>query len=348
MKIAYIIPSLANSGPVKVVYQLVEELLKEHEIVIYYFKELPNRELLLFSVPTKQIGFFEKIDFDQYDVIHSHGLIPDTYVWWNKKYIKKAKTVTTLHNYVKEDLYYTYGKVKSFFLVKLWNLVTSKYDQIVVLSKDAVIYYKKFWQNQNITYVYNGVIKIDLIQRKKENRHIDYIKIGAIASAGGISRSKGLDQVIKALPALEMHRFFIVGKETEETNRLKDLARQLDVGNRVKFLGYHSDIESFIDDMDIFVVSPRSEGFSLSLQEIVRQKKPVVCSSIPIFQELFSDNEVRFFTIGEIESLVIAIKDITEGKDTLVENAYKKFLSMYTTEKMAENYLAIYAALVKV
>jgi len=347
MKIAYIIPSLAKSGPIKVVHQLVENLSKDHEVEVYFFKIPVNREMLSFPVPVHHIKFSDLIDFDQYDIVHSHGVLPDAYVWWHRRVIMKAKKVTTLHNYAKEDLEYSYGKVKSFFMVKLWNLVTSKHDQIVTLSKDAVVYYKQIWKNKHITYVYNGISKIENIKKLNKQNNKNLISIGAIASAGGVNQRKGLDQVIKAMPKLPDHLFYIVGKETEESDELKFLAQKLGVSNRVHFLGYHSDIESFIDDMDLFVVSPRSEGFSLALQEIVRHKKPVVCSDIPIFKELFSEEEVTFFTLDNIDSLVMAIKDISGEDDTLVENAYKKFLSRYTSEKMAENYLAIYTSLLK-
>jgi glycosyltransferase involved in cell wall biosynthesis len=101
--------------------------------------------------------------------------------------------------------------------------------------------------------------------------------------------------------------------------------------------------------MDLFVVSPRAEGFSLALQEIVRHKKPVVCSNIPIFKELFTVQEVRFFSLDDIDGLVEAIRSLAEGKDKniLIENAYAKFLSTYTTDKMGENYLSVYQDLHK-
>ena len=342
MKIAYIVPSLANSGPVKVMHQLVESLYKQHEIDVYYFNIREDREKLTFNVPTYQIDFFDKIEDDRYDIVHTHGLKPDAYIWWHQNDIHKAKTVTTLHNYVKEDLAFNYGKIKSFFLVKLWNLMTSRHDQIVTLSKDAVKYYCRFWRNQNITYVYNGITEVEPVVKKRDKTNHEMIKIGAIASAGGINRRKGIDQVIKALPELPNYILYIVGKETEESSNLKKLADHLKVLDRVKFLGYHSDIKTFISEMDLFVVSPRSEGFSLALQEIVRYKKPVVCSDITIFRELFTDKEVSFFTLDDIQSLISAIKDVSSHNEKMINRAYEKFVTNYTTGKMAEKYLNIY------
>ena len=347
MKIAYIVPSLIKSGPIKVVHQLVEALQKEHAVEVFYFK-VPEREKLSFSVHTHKIKFNEPIDFDTYDIIHSHTILADAYVWFHRNKIKQAKTVTTLHNYAEEDLGFTYGKYKSFFLLKVWKMVISRHDQVIVLSKDAVKYYQKLWYIKNITFVYNGIdeasVKIYPDQKKEDNKSI---KIGIIASAGGINYRKGIDQVIKALSKLKVYELYIAGKNTSESAILKQLARKLGVQERVFFLGYVNNMVSFLEDMDLFVVPPRSEGFSLALQEIVRHKKPVVCSDLPIFKELFSEKEVNFFMLEDIEDLINAIKEAQKKSDLLVKNAYKRFLEKYTTEKMAENYLKVYEDLIK-
>ncbi len=345
MKIAYIVPSLIRSGPIKVVHQLVEALQKEHDVEVYYFK-VPQREKLKFDAPVHYIGFREVIDFDAYDIIHSHTILADAYVWYHRKKIHKAKTVTTLHNYAKEDLVFSYGKIKAFWMVKVWELVTLKHDRVVVLSKDAVKYYKKFWRNQNLTYVYNGVAPIHI----KETSSVETdaaIKIGVIASAGGISRRKGIDQVIRVLAGLPGHMLFIAGKETGESEVLKDLAHSLGVDDRVKFMGYCSDMDGFISDMDIFVIPSRSEGLPLSLLEIASAKKAIVCSDIPIFKEVMKSGEVKFFALEDIESLKHAIEEVDLKRELYADKAYAAYIANYTTKKMAENYLKVYKTLLK-
>src|SRR5690554_1213968 len=106
LNIAYIVPSLSNRGPIKVVYELVKQLEQSHTIEIFYFDE--NKELN-FDVPTHHISFFSAINFDKFDIIHSHGIRPDAYLFFHHHKIKKAKSVTTLHNYVKMDLRYQYN-----------------------------------------------------------------------------------------------------------------------------------------------------------------------------------------------------------------------------------------------
>ena len=347
MKIAYIVPSLIKSGPIKVVHQLVETLQSEHEIELFYFKS-PDREQLHFNVPTHKIAFRDEIDFDRFDIIHSHTIMADAYVWYHKNKIKKSKTVTTLHSYAKEELTFAYGKLKAFWMVKLWNLVTSKHDCVVTLSKDAVKYYKKIWHNKKLTYVYNGVSQIETPKKASTlslpaNKNM--IKIGTIASAGGISRRKGIDQIIRVLVHLKNYELYIAGKETDESLNLKKLADKLGVGNRVHFLGFCSKIEAFIEEMDLFVIAPRSEGFSLALQEIASAKKAVVCSDIPIFKELMGEDEVCFFRLEDIESLKKSIEKAYANKEKYVKNAYLKYKKHYTPSQMARNYLTVYEKL---
>ncbi|SFV60893.1 Glycosyltransferase [hydrothermal vent metagenome] len=348
MKIAYIVPSLIKSGPIKVVHQIISGLQKNHEIDVFYFK-VPDREKLLFDVPTHKIDFTHAIDFDAYDVIHSHTILADAYVWYHRKKIGRAKTVTTIHNYAKEDLIFSYGRIKGNAMVWLWNMTTSKHNKVVVLSRDAEAYYRKFWKNKNISYVYNGIEAVENLPFKvatsKSDRSV--IKIGAIASAGGVNFRKGLDQMIRALPKLPHHQLYIAGKETAEAEKLKMLAQKIGVEDRIVFMGFVSDIETFIGEMDLFVVASRSEGFPLSLQEIVKYQKPAVCSNIAIFQEVFDEEEVTFFELENIDSLVGAIETATKDSSEKTEKAFEKFRLNYTTEQMARNYLEVYEMILK-
>lgn len=340
MKIAYFVPYLAPSGPVNVVNYLADELNKEHEIDLFYFKDI---NIAQFSIHTEKISFFHKIDFDKYDILHSHGVIADAYLWWHSKDIQKAKTITTLHNYVKEDYSYGYNPIKAFLLQRVWNIVTSKHDQVVTLSKDAMEYYRAFWINKNLTYVYNGIPNKPKHHRESTDRipvEDGYIHIGAIGSRN-ISKIKGFDQAIRGLVKLPHFSLSIAGGGSEIVS-LRALAKRLDLEDRVYFIGYKKDIHSFIESMDIFVVPSRAEGFSLALQEIVKSKKPVACSKIAIFQELFNEDSLGFFELDNEESFASAVQRVWEVRESLVRKAFERFDMNYRADIMAKNYLKVY------
>ena len=74
MRIAYILPSLANRGPIIVARDLVNVMITHgHDCVVYYFDD---KKEIDFKCPVIKLRLKNKIPFDEYDVIHSHGIRP--------------------------------------------------------------------------------------------------------------------------------------------------------------------------------------------------------------------------------------------------------------------------------
>ena len=59
-----------------------------------------------------------------------------------------------------------------------------------------------------------------------------------------------------------------------------------------------------------------------------------------IFQEILNPDEVHFFRLEDIESLVEAVKDAV--KNDTSEMAYAHYLKDYTLEHFTKSYLQIY------
>jgi glycosyltransferase involved in cell wall biosynthesis len=121
-----------------------------------------------------------------------------------------------------------------------------------------------------------------------------------------------------------------------------NLSEKLKISDRCLFCGFRSNASVYLRYFDIFVMPSRSEGFGLALIEAIQQKIPVICSDISVFKELFSDNEVTFFELGDQGSLADAIKTVTETGHNKAELAYAKYLNHYTSSIMAKNYYELY------
>ena len=345
MKIACIVPSLIRSGPVKVVHQLVHGLAKEHEVTLFYLEDRTDRELLNFSVPVRRVSFWRGTDLSGFDIVHSHTIKSDLFVALHRKKLGKAKTVTTLHNYAAEDLPLSYGKFTGALLLWLWRGATAGHDRNVVLSRHAEAYYRRLWPERTYACVYNGVECPSAGEVMTSQKSGERVRVGVIASAGGLNRRKGVDQIVRALVKLPRYELHVAGRRTAEAGRLEELARTLGVEERIHFHGYVSDIASFIATIDFFVVASRSEGFPLALQEIACMQKPVICSDIPLFREIFTEKEVRFFEPENIESLVRAMEGFEKVGDDYAKRARARYLAEYTPRRMVENYLKIYREL---
>lgn len=346
MKIAYIVPSLIRSGPIRVVEQLINGLSESDDVDLFYLEERHDRRLIDFGDRAKKIGFFEAIDFDRYDIVHSHTIKADAYLWWHRKQKKNAKIISTVHNLAYEDLPMQYGPIAGKTLAGFWGRMLRAFDGAVCLTQEAQKHYAGHWKRVKlIDFVYNGIQKETKRCRGSDNKTVtkrSKKKIGILASAGGVGKRKGVDQVIRALPRLSNYEVFVAGKRTKEIEHLVELSRSLGVENRVHFLGFVEEVPCWIEEMDVMVAPSRSEGFSLGLLDIVRARKPIVCSRISSHREAFDENEVSFFALDDIDDFIVALHRAEREGFARVERAYQRFVREYTTEAMVEKYRRIY------
>ncbi len=93
---------------------------------------------------------------------------------------------------------------------------------------------------------------------------------------------KGVGHLIEAAPLISERlpeaRFVVVGEGPELTG-LRQLARQLDVADRITFLGYRPDAWEILQTMDVVVVPSISEGTPLVVLEAMQSGIPLVASA---------------------------------------------------------------------
>lgn len=339
MKVAYIVPSLANKGPIIVVRDLVQEMVKHgHECTVFYFDDIKE---ILMECPMIRMQF-KKMDLSNFDVVHSHGLRPDLFVFLFKPFRSNTKFITTLHNYIYKDLKYQYNYLISAIFGSIWMSVIRRHNKIVTLSKDAIKYYSGLLPLNKLEYAYNTRIIDDATLTKDEQALITEFKgfskligVNAILTA-----RKGVDIVIKALPHMKNYKLFIVGDGKERT-KLENLAKQLDVSDKVYFARYIKDAHRFIPFYDVYAMPSRSEGFGLSILEAIIHKKPVVVSDIPIFRELLNNDECAFFELENIQSFIDAVN--LAYNNNIIQNALKSYLIRFSPDTLYEKYISIYA-----
>ena len=343
MKIAYIIPSKRKFGPIIVVYELVSQLVKKgHDVTVFYFDDY-HENVYEFPCKTQKIGFFEKINFKEYDIVHSNTLRPDLYVFIHKPYRTiSTRFITTIHNFVIEDLSSEYNSLIGFIFGHLWMFILRRHDYKVVLSEVAKKYYRRWFLEKEMVVIYNSrsINFSQSLSKDEEDELIkfkgDSILLGANAM---LTPRKGFDMVLRAMTKNKKLKFFLVG-DGKSKNDLYALAKELGILDRVFWAGYRENAFRYIPFYDIYMMPSRSEGFGLALLEAVALKCNVVASDIPIFRELFNDNEVNFFEIDNMKSLSEAIDKAMKVDKT--EAAFKKYVQKYSLDIFVERYLDAY------
>ncbi|KAA6333666.1 4-alpha-N-acetylgalactosaminyltransferase [termite gut metagenome] len=336
-----ILPSLANKGPILVVKELVDQLtIHGYRCSVYYFDEIIEIQM---KCETFKSTLWGRIPFEKYDIVHSHGMRPDMYVFFHRPLNTKTKFITTLHNYVIKDFGYQYNKITAYTVGNLWMLLLRRHDIVVTLSKDAMVYYSFWFKKSKLRYAYNtrDISIADDIEDGEKNKILAF-KLNSILIGVNslLTRRKGIDMLIKALVQLPQCKLYIIGNGYSR-KELYNLALKYGVIHRCKFLGYKKDAYRYLSFYDIYAIPSRSEGFPLSILEAAIFKCPVVCSNISIFKEAFTENEVSFFELENIESLVQAIIQAIDNKK-MGELLYQKYINMYSPKKMFQQYMDIY------
>jgi glycosyltransferase, family 1 len=343
IKIAFILPSLTNEGPIIVAKDIIQGLISKVDLIeVYYFDQ--KDDPISFPCNTYRISFFQKIDFNKYDVVHTHMLRPDLYIWYHRKKTHKSKFVSTLHQFMYETLKNTYNRFIAFIFEKVWINALKKQDQIVYLSHIMEHNYKnRIKKASNV--IYNGRTFSKEIINAPVEEHSKLLAIKKQFKIIGIhcmvTKIKGVHQTILALKYLPDYFFIVIG-EGAEKEALQKLANEQSVADRCLFLGYKKNAISYLKYFDVYAATSYSEGFGLSLLEAGQCKLPIVCSNIAIFKELYNENEVVFYELDNISSLSKAIAKAFNNKQQYAENIYKRAIDDYSIENMSNQYLKLY------
>jgi glycosyltransferase involved in cell wall biosynthesis len=344
MKIAYILPKLANQGPIIVAKDIIDNIKDRIELIdVYYFDDVVEID---FECNIYKISFFDKIDFEKYDIVHSHMLRPDLYVWYHRKKSHiKTLFVSTLHQNIYENLKGNYNSIVAVLFEIAWLFILKKQDIVVALTNEMKEFYLKKTK-LNLSTIYNGrSINLNGYNQSIKPEETFFLdvkkKYKVIGAHCLLTKRKGISQVVKSLQYLKDYCLVIIG-DGKEMEALIKLSADLNLIDRCFFLGYKTNAVEYLKYFDIYVMASYSEGFPLGLLEAGLNKLPVVCSNIPIFRELFSVKEVCFFELDNTDSLSEAIKLCYKDKEGFSSSIFHLIDEKYSVNRMSDNYLKLY------
>jgi glycosyltransferase involved in cell wall biosynthesis len=153
----------------------------------------------------------------------------------------------------------------------------------------------------------------------------------------------------KAIPQIPNAYFWILGEGSERSS-LEQLARDLDINEKVKFLGVHphQDMVEWLSKCDVGVLPTRQDNFldlsfSNKLPEYIIMGKPVIVSRLKTIRYYFSEEALAFFEPHNEEDLaqqMIHIYNTPELRQSLVRKASIEYQSI-NWKVMKERYLSL-------
>jgi glycosyltransferase involved in cell wall biosynthesis len=155
--------------------------------------------------------------------------------------------------------------------------------------------------------------------------------------------------LIRALSFLpkDYHLHLAGGSETDHDRQTlmacQNLVRDLNLEDRVRFLGVRMDIPELIAASNVVVLSTFYEGFGLSALEAMAAAKPVVASDVPGLSDLVGGAGV-LVSPGEPEALARTIQEICEKPDKAREigRRCQERAQKYDIDETARQYRRLY------
>lgn len=140
-----------------------------------------------------------------------------------------------------------------------------------------------------------------------------------VGAAGRLSAEKGFDLLIQAADSLLKKGIdldlLIVG-EGDEQPQLQQLIEQLGRQDRIRLLGYRSDLRDLYEAMDVFALSSLREGLPNVLLEAMALEVPVAATRIAGVPRLVADGvNGLLVNPGSIEDLTRVLEELLTRAD---------------------------------
>lgn len=351
MKVIHLIMSFNTGGAEQLLIDILNhsEVEKQMLCVVNNFYEIKlldkinigknNIKLIKRPEGSKNIIYIFRLFIYMYkenpDIIHCHNISSFKLAILMKKFINKLDIIYTIHA---TDII---NKNKS-----LVNDINKYCKKVICISRaveEECI--NNFIEKRKIKLVYNA-IDIERFNLPKHTHSTTNIVCIARISI----ETKGQDLLIKAVKNIAEKYNIIVYfageiaavQQKEDLKYLKKLCVNLNLNERVRFLGNVFDVPELLRSMDILILPSRHEGFGLVIIEGMASKTKVIGSNIDGPKTIITKESGDLFESGNYKDLEKKIEECINSNENKVNYAYEYAKKEYSIKRLCEEYKKIY------
>jgi glycosyltransferase involved in cell wall biosynthesis len=363
MKILFFMDSLVSGGKERRLIELMRTLKYKKDIefeLIIMNEDIHYKEVFDLGINIHFIIRKTKKDISVFSRFYKLCQIyrPDIVHCWDSMTAVYSVPACKLLNIKLVNGMVINSPVRQNILNKLWlraRLTFPFSDVIVGNSKAGLKAYKAPLKKSLV--IYNGFNFDRTENLLRKNSITELLKTGScyiIGMVAAFSPSKDYKTFYEAAKILLDNRndviFIAIGPDTD-SRESKEL-----IGNKYidsfRLLGLKSGIESYINVMDICVLSTFTEGVSNSILEYMALAKPVVASFGGGTNEIVNDNETGFLISTSnpkelAERLEILLKDV-DLRTRMGTSGKRRVIDLFSVEQMVEKYYDLYKFILSV
>ena len=198
---------------------------------------------------------------------------------------------------------------------------------------------------EKIQVIYNGIDLHEFNNQETQNLIPKDDKKIILGNAARLSRQKGheiLFDIANILKERKINYHLYLAGSGEKEVQLKKLAEKLELRNNITFLGFVKNMKSFMEGIDIFLLTSEWEGFGYVLAEAMACSKPSIAFDISSNPELIDDGKngylIDAFNIDQFADRIISLSKNRELREELGHNAKEILLNKFTLEKSVKEF----------
>jgi glycosyltransferase involved in cell wall biosynthesis len=213
-------------------------------------------------------------------------------------------------------------------------------NKLIAVSRDLAAYVEQrgLFPASAIDVIYNGVDQQRYQQqasgtlRAQLNIPANAILVGSL---GNIRPAKNYETLIDAVGLLNNPRlhFVIAGHQKKELmDQLTAQMHALGVDQQMHFIGFYDNTPEFLKQLDLFVLSSSSEGFSIATIEAMAAGVPVIATRCGGPEEILQHGSTGYLVATKApQQLADAIQHLLSNPDEAKRLALAGYEHMHNT-----------------
>ncbi len=283
------------------------------------------------------------------DLIHAHGSKGGVIARLSRVVRPRTPLVFTPHQYAFENYFDGGGRRVAYEAIE--RVLAPLATRVIGVCEAERRLAATIGPGRRTRLVYNG---IEPLPRVPPDPRLAALRERGptVVAVAELHPRKGIPTLLEAMPkVLGAHpsATAVIAGGGEERQRLEAMARDLGLGDSVRFLGHVDDVPAVLAGADVFVNPAWAEAFPYSVIEAMSVGVPIVATDVGGTGEAIRPAETGMLVPPrEPEPLGRAITVLLEDRETACmygERAAMLARERFTLERMVEGVLGVYAEL---
>ncbi|MCB9030105.1 MAG: N-acetyl-alpha-D-glucosaminyl L-malate synthase BshA [Deltaproteobacteria bacterium] len=329
-----------------------------------FFHEVEVHDNPLFDFPPYSLALSSKMvevaQYEDLDIFHVHYAVPHATSAYLAKQILNAKApkiITTLHG---TDITLV-GNERSYLPITRFSILESDgvtvpshflknatYDKLNVPTATDIRIIPNFIDSEQFS-------PGDAESKEKFRQSLGHcpVKGRILVHVSNFRPVKRIDDVIRVFEKVtkQIDSHLVLVGDGPERSKIEALVRDLNLQNKVCFLGKQQLTQEIVRNCDLFLLPSSNESFGLAALEALSTGVPVIGSNAEGIPEVVKHAEVGYLAdIGDVETMAsYAVKLLSNHKeyDRMSKAAREYAIAEYSKDKLIDQYESYYYEILK-